>query len=369
MEKMTPLQRYRDDISRGGLIADPVQQEAVMATQLLYDELLASATGRSGLMKRLLRRLKPEPETVVTGLYFWGGVGRGKTRIIDNFFECLPMRKKLRIHFHRFMQRVHNELKSLDNISDPLQVVADRFARQARVICFDEFHVSDITDAMLLGGLLGALFDRGIILVATSNEHPDKLYRNGLQRSQFLPAIELIKEHTRIINVDSGIDYRLRYLDSAEIYHHPLDARADEMLSENFINIAPNPGRSQRTIEIEKRKIRTEQCADGVVWFDFSAICRGPRGPADYIEIARQFQTVLVANVPCMGRDMNDEARRFINMVDEFYDRNVKLFMTAEVAIEDLYQGQRLEFEFRRTASRLVEMQSHEYLARQHLTD
>ena len=369
LEKKTPIQRFQDDIRQGCIIVDPIQEQAVLATQVLYDHFVNESMVNSNLIYKLKQKFFNSHSQSKLGIYFWGGVGRGKTHIVDNFFESLPFKKKLRIHFHRFMQRVHGELKLLNNVENPLASVADEFAKDAKVICFDEFHVSDITDAMLLSGLLRAIFDRGIILVTTSNEHPDRLYWDGLQRSRFVPAIELIKQHTQIINVDSGVDYRLRYLDSAEIYHHPLDENAAQMLSINFENIAPNYGRANRTIEIEKRKIQTVHAADSVVWFEFSEICDGPRGTADYIEIGRQYQTVLIANVPKMNEDMNDQAKRFITLVDEFYDRNVKLILTAELEINSLYQGMRLQFEFERTRSRLIEMQSHDYLARQHLCD
>ncbi|MFQ5660173.1 MAG: cell division protein ZapE, partial [Gammaproteobacteria bacterium] len=305
----------------------------------------------------------------VKGLYLWGGVGRGKTCIVDAFFECLPLSRKKRIHFHRFMQKVHHELKQLHNDRDPLQIVADIFAKKATVICFDEFHVSDITDAMLLGGLLKALFERGVTLVATSNEHPDQLYSDGLQRKRFLPAIELIKAHTQVVEVESGIDYRLRYLDKAEIYHQPLNGHAERMLRLNFDHMAPDQGKVNGTIEIEGRKIRTVRCADGVVWFDFMAICDGPRGAADYIEIGCQFQTVLIANVPRMDDQHHDRTKRFMTLVDEFYDRNVKLFLSAADSPDNLYLGKRFAKQFKRTSSRLVEMQSHDYLGRQHLSE
>jgi cell division protein ZapE len=367
MNNLTPIQRYKEDIRAGRIITDPIQKHAVQATQDLYDHVCNRSSEKQSIFKRLGKFIAPASKSV-KGIYFGGGVGTGKTYIVDNFFESLPIDKKLRIHFHRFMQRVHGELKSLENVEDPLQVVADEFAKQAKVICFDEFHVSDITDAMLISGLLSAIYARGIILVSTSNQHPDRLYWDGLQRSRFFPAIELIKQHAEIINIDSGIDYRFRYLDTAEIYHYPLDHLAHEVLTQNFENIAPNTGRANRTIEIERRKINTVNCADGVVWFDFFTICNSPRGPADYIEIARQFQTVLIENIPQMDEEMNDQVKRFIILVDEFYDRNVKLIITAEVIINDLYTGKRLEFEFERTRSRLIEMQSHEYLAKQHLT-
>ncbi len=369
MKNNTPLQRYYQDVSEGKLLADSSQEQAVLATQALYDALICEAKSAMSWHVRIWRKITGIQPGPCKGIYFWGGVGTGKTCIVDNFFEYLPIEKKMRIHFHRFMQRIHGELKKLKNVKDPLQLVADRFAERARVVVFDEFQVSDITDAMLLSGLLSSLFERGVVLVATSNQHPDMLYHDGLQRARFLPAIELLKRHTRVIKLDSGIDYRLRYLDTAEIYHFPLDDRADEMLLTNFIHISPNEGTGDCTIEIEDRKINTVRLADGVVWFDFDEICDGPRGPADYIEIAWQFQTVLVANVPRMGVDHEDQAKRFITLVDELYDRNVKLIITAEAAPENLYHGKRLNFEFKRTQSRLVEMQSHQYLARQHLTE
>jgi len=287
--------------------------------------------------------------------------------LVDTFFECLPFERKIRIHFHRFMHRVHDELKSLKGESDPLTIVADTFAKEAKVICFDEFFVSDITDAMILGTLMQELFARGICLVATSNIIPNELYRNGLQRARFLPAIDLLNQNCRIVNVDSGVDYRLRTLEQAEIYHYPLDDNATQDLIKYFGLLAPEVGGSGRPIEIEGRDIPSLQDADGVVMFEFRALCAGPRSQTDYMEISRCYHTVLVANVEQMGRDLDDIARRFIAMVDEFYERNVKLIISAAVPMEDLYTHGQLEFEFRRCLSRLKEMQSHDYLATQHL--
>lgn len=366
---MTPLERYQLDLESDEFIADAAQAEAVDYTQALFDALLQSQKKNNRLIARLKDTLLNSRKTPVKGLYFWGGVGRGKTYIVDAFYENLPLQKKMRSHFHRFMQMVHHELKQLNDVQDPLQIVADRFAEKAVVICLDEFHVSDITDAMLLGGLLQALFDRGVVLVTTSNEHPDQLYWDGLQRQRFLPVIELLKENTQIVNVDTGTDYRLRYLDKAEIFHQPLDEQAERMLMTNFEHIAPDKGEQNQRIEIEGRSIQTIRCADGVVWFEFDAICDGPRGPADYIEIGRLFQTVLIANVPQMDESQNDRAKRLITLVDEFYDRNVKLILTAATSIESLYRGKRLLKPFKRTVSRLIEMQSHDYLARQHLSE
>lgn len=364
-----PLQRYRRELEKRELIADPGQEQAVHLLQSLYEELCREYRLRRNWCRRLFSLIGIRRGAQVRGIYFWGGVGRGKTRLADLFYDCLPFESKLRMHFHRFMQRVHRELRQLRDQSDPLQIVADHFAGQALVICFDEFHVSDITDAMLLGNLFRALFDRGITLVATSNEQPDELYRDGLQRDRFLPAIELIKANTRVFHLDSGVDYRLRYLDTAELYHCPLDERADAVLAANFEHLVPEAGTAGEIIDIEGREIETVRCADGVAWFDFTALCDGPRGAADYIEIGRLYQTVLIANVPQMDDGSNDMASRFITLIDEFYDRNVRIILTAAAPPEELYRGRRLAQPFRRTRSRLAEMQSHAYLARAHVSD
>jgi cell division protein ZapE len=261
---------------------------------------------------------------------------------------------------------VHGELTELEGEADPLERVADRLAADALVLCFDEFFVSDITDAMILGGLMEALFKRGVTLVATSNIIPDELYRDGLQRQRFLPAIELVKRHTEVVNVDGGVDYRLRALEQAELYHFPLDEEANRSLLRSFEALAPEPGRQWERLEINGRYLSCRWVADDVVWFEFAELCDGPRSQNDYIELARIYHAVLVGNVPQMGAGSDDQARRFINLVDEFYDRNVKLILSAEVPILELYHGTRLEFEFQRTVSRLREMQSHEYLSRSH---
>ncbi|MCL4149719.1 UNVERIFIED_CONTAM: hypothetical protein GTU68_016454 [Idotea baltica] len=287
---------------------------------------------------------------------------------MDNFYESLPFERKMRAHFHRFMRRVHRELKQLEGEKNPLEKVADRIAGEARVICFDEFFVSDIADAMLLGTLLELLFDRRIVLVATSNIVPDNLYKNGLQRQRFLPTITLLNQHTDVVNLDGGIDYRLRALEQAELYHSPLDDEAEQALMSAFKGLVPAIGEVQEgvTLEVENRQIPCRYISEDVVWFDFDVICNIPRSQYDYIELAREFHAVLVGDVPKMGRKNDDQARRFVNLVDEFYDRNVKLVLSAEVDMASLYAEGGLEFEFQRTQSRLLEMQSHEYLARPH---
>ncbi len=373
--RMTPLERYQEDLKRPDFFHDQAQENAVRHLQRLYDELVAtvpagggSARG-SGLLGRLFgggsSRKAREP---VRGIYFWGGVGRGKTYLVDTFYDALPFNQKMRTHFHRFMKRVHEELKGLKGEKNPLTIIARRFADEARVICFDEFFVSDITDAMILGTLMQELFSNGVSLVATSNIVPDGLYKDGLQRARFLPAIALIKQYTEVVNVDSGIDYRLRALEQAELFHWPLDAAAGESLARSFRSLLPENGHISEgeVLMIENRPIRACKICDDVAWFDFRELCDGPRSQNDYIELGKIFAAVLLANVEQMNVHKDDIARRFINLVDEFYDRNVKLIISAEVELKDLYAGGRLEFEFQRTLSRLLEMQSHEFLARPH---
>ncbi len=363
----SPHDRYQSDLESGGFSHDPAQAQAVACLQRLYDELLAAPPREQGGLTKLLGRWRkaPAPQSI-RGLYFWGGVGRGKTYLMDTFFDTLPFEDKLRAHFHRFMQRVHRELKDLSGEKNPLVMVADRIADEARVICFDEFFVSDITDAMILAGLFERLFERGVVLVATSNIVPEKLYQDGLQRARFLPAIALIQQNVEVVNVDGGVDYRLRALEQAELYHSPLDAAAEVSLQRSFTSLAPEAPLADQVLEVEGREIVAKQLADDVAWFEFDELCDGPRSQYDYIELARVFHAVVVSNVPVLGAGRDDQARRFINLVDEFYDRNVKLVLSAAAPLESLYAGGRLDFEFERTQSRLLEMQSQDYLAREH---
>lgn len=368
---LSPLERYQQDLARPDFRYDPAQKTAVDHLQHLYEQLVSTwkseqePSGLSGFLKRLVAK---KPRRLVRGLYFWGGVGRGKTYLMDNFFESLPFEQKLRAHFHRFMRRVHAELKKLDGQKDPLKQVADIIANEARVICFDEFFVSDITDAMILGTLMEELFARGVTLVATSNIVPDGLYKDGLQRARFLPAIALLNQHTLVVNVDGGVDYRLRALEQAELYHSPLDEAADRSLMASFKSlIAANAEiRESVNLEVEGRLIRARYLSEGVAWFDFVELCDGPRSQNDYIELAREYHSVILSCVPGLGREADDQARRFVNLVDEFYDRQVKLVISAERPLAELYSTGKLDFEFRRTVSRLLEMQSREYLARPH---
>lgn len=364
----TPLERYQRDLKKPDFSHDPAQANAVKHTQRLFEELIQANNPRYGLLATLRDRLNTRRDVdTPKGLYFWGGVGRGKTYLVDNFFDCLPFAEKQRIHFHRFMQQVHHQLREFNSVQSPLVLIAQAWAKKARIICLDEFYVSDITDAMLLGNLLRSLFDQGVTLVATSNVPPDDLYKNGLQRDRFLPAIALLKQHTLTVNVDSGVDYRLRALEKAEIYHHPLDEAAQQNLIESFCNLSPDEGEDNVLLELNDRQLKTVKVGDGVIWFEFSALCDIPRAVADYIELAQCYNTVLLSNVPQMDEKQDDRALRFINLVDEFYDRNVKLIISAETAPEVLYTGKKQAFQFQRTLSRLQEMQSHEYLERPHL--
>jgi len=370
MIKLSPINKYKQDLSRDDFLFDAAQENAVNHLQRLYDDLQSKPVAVSGF-KKVLNRWKKvytkQEISPVKGLYFWGGVGRGKTYLVDTFFDSLPFENKMRVHFHRFMHRVHQELKALGKQSDPLKVIAKKFADETQIICFDEFFVSDITDAMILGTLFEELFAHNVTLVATSNIIPDDLYRNGLQRERFLPAIKLINEHTLIVNVDSGVDYRLRTLEQAEIFHYPLDTQANENLAHYFKQLSAEEGQAEQTIEINNRQLETVLVSDGVVYFDFSVLCESARSQGDYMEISQLYHTVLMANVKEMGPDSDDTTRRLIALVDEFYERNVKLIMSAELALEDLYSGGRLAFEFKRCLSRLQEMQSHDYLASEHI--
>ncbi|MDN3653532.1 cell division protein ZapE [Thalassotalea ponticola] len=370
MLPLTPWQKYQQDLQADDFTHDPAQQNAVRHLQRLYDDLLPQPIAVSGFKKVLSKWVRtlasPQPKPL-KGLYFWGGVGRGKTYLVDTFYDCLPFEQKMRVHFHRFMHRVHSELGLLKGQTDPLKIIAKKFADETRIICFDEFFVSDITDAMLLGTLFEELFAHGVTLVATSNIIPDELYKNGLQRARFLPAIALIKEHCEVVNVDSGIDYRLRTLEQAEIYHSPLDEAASENMSLYFSKLANDQGQAAKVIEINNRPLKTIRESDGVVQFEFSELCETARSQSDYMELSRIYHTVLMANVMQMGRDTDDSARRFIALVDEFYERKVKLIISAQVAMEHLYSDGGLNFEFKRCLSRLQEMQSKDYLAAEHL--
>lgn len=364
---MGPLKRYQADVQANRIQHDPVQEAALERLDQLAHSLAqyeAQLRGGNGLVSRLLKRRPEAPK----GMYFWGGVGRGKTFIMDIFYDSLPTRAKKRVHFHRFMQGVHQQLKTMKGEKNPLDRIAVDMARDYRILCLDEFFVTDIGDAMILGNLLAGLFREGVVLVTTSNIVPDGLYENGLQRDRFLPAIKLLNTHTEVMNIDHGVDYRLRTLEQAGLYHVPADQTADQQLLKEFERIAPDLDECEigGELEVLGRQIPFERECEDIIWFRFQALCGGPRSAHDYIEIARCYHAVVLTGIPKFTGHNDDEARRFINLIDEFYDRKVKLLVSAEVPITELYvEGQR-RFEFERTESRLLEMQSHDYLAAAH---
>jgi cell division protein ZapE len=355
---------YRASLTQHGYAPDPAQERAIARLEELRQRL--ARRGRAPGWTRLLPGLRGDrAREQPRGVYLWGGVGRGKTYLMDLFqaHAGVPVRRE---HFHRFMKEVHSRLRGLRDVADPLPRVAGGLLGDAQVLCLDELYVSDIADAMILSGLIDAFLQQGAVLVCTSNTPPDGLYRDGLQRARFLPAIALLERHTEVTQVDSGVDYRLRELERAPLYLESQDADGESRMLERFAAIAGDAGRADEALPIEGREIRTRRLAADVVWFDFAAICDGPRSQSDYVEIARDFHTVLVSGVPRFDVTTDDQARRFIALVDELYDRGVKLVVSAAAPPDTLYAGERLGFEFGRTRSRLIEMQSHDYLARPH---
>ncbi len=353
---MNVLQFYEDTLEQRGFQADAAQRLAVERLQKLYEELVAFKAKRNNALKKLINR--PDPPR---GVYLWGGVGRGKSFLMDSFYSVVPLRRKTRIHFHEFMRAVHRELDELKGIQDPLEQVAANIAQRYRLICFDEFHVSDIADAMILYRLVKALFDAGVVFVMTSNYAPDHLYPDGLHRDRVLPAIALLNASLDVLNVDSGVDYRRRVLEQVDAYRTPLGPDTDAALTQAFNAIA-EMGDEDPVLHIEAREIRALRRAGGVVWFDFNTLCGGPRSQNDYLEIASRFHTVILSGVPRMGAGMSSEARRFTWLIDVFYDHRIKLIISAEVAPDELYTTGLLANEFHRTVSRITEMQSLDYL-------
>lgn len=343
-------------------VDDPAQRHVVSLLAGLQQQLEYAAAKQSPF-KSWWRRAKRPP---IRGLYLWGGVGRGKTFLMDLFFSTLDIEKKKRVHFHRMMNAIHAELRTLDGVEDPLNVVAERLAAEANLLCFDEFFVSDIGDAMILGRLLEGLFSRGVTLVATSNSPPSELYRDGLQRARFLPAIRMLETHTAVVELDGGRDYRLRLLEQAGTFIPAGGGDVNERLLSFFRRVASGDSEEGRVIELLGRPIRTVRSGRGVAWFEFAELCGGPRSAADYVELAQLCHTVILSSVPVLDASRDDEARRFIALVDELYDRRVKLILSAAAPIESLYRGKRLAFEFERTRSRLTEMQSTDYLGSAH---
>lgn len=377
MQPKSPLILYQNAVDAGEFQPDAVQKQAVAQLDAIYQALsalcapAAQPASRGGLLGRLFGKASVKTaQRPVQGLYMWGGVGRGKTWLMDLFFHSLPGERKLRLHFHRFMLRVHEELTQLQGQEDPLEVIADRFKAETDVLCFDEFFVSDITDAMLLATLLQALFARGITLIATSNIPPDLLYRNGLQRARFLPAIDLIKEYCDVLNVDAGIDYRLRTLTQANLWLTPAGEETTDAMHSMLGKLTGNHSGSAETkpvLEVNHRPMQAIAAVDGVLAVEFHTLCEEARSQLDYIALSKIYHSVLLHNVPVMGADSENAARRFLALVDEFYERHVKLVISAAVPMFEIYQGERLKFEYQRCLSRLQEMQSEEYLKLPHL--
>lgn len=375
MQPTTPLTLYKSALAAGEFQSDDIQLQAVTQLDVIYhalnalpDAKTAPAPPRSGLFGKLFGKSSAKTtQRPVQGLYMWGGVGRGKTWLMDLFFQTLPGERKLRLHFHRFMLRVHEQLTQLQGQEDPLEIIADSFKAETDVLCFDEFFVSDITDAMLLATLLQALFARGITLIATSNIPPDNLYRNGLQRARFLPAITLIKEHCDVMNVDAGIDYRLRTLTQANLWLTPLQPETTVAMQHMFDKLAGHEGEAGLMLQVNHRPLQALASGDGVLAVEFHTLCEEARSQLDYIALSKIYHSVLLHNVPVMGLKDENSARRFLALVDEFYERHVKLVISAEMPMYEIYQGERLKFEYQRCLSRLQEMQSEEYLKRPHL--
>ena len=353
---MNVQQFYQHALSQRGFASDSAQQAAVDRLQRAYEEWVAFKAQRSSTFKRLINR----PD-VPKGVYLWGGVGRGKSFLMDSFYSVVPVVRKTRVHFHEFMRDVHRQLDELKGVADPLDEVARRIAKKYRLVCFDEFHVSDIADAMILYNLLSALFANGVSFIMTSNYDPDLLYPDGLHRDRMLPTIALLKDKLDVMNVDAGVDYRKRALEQVESYYTPLNAASDQALRTAYARIAETADEDPR-VHIEEREIRALRRAGGIIWFDFATLCGGPRSQNDYLELASRFHTVVLSGIPAMSVAQSSEARRFTWLIDVFYDHKVKLLMSAEVAPEQLYTEGVLSNEFHRTVSRIIEMQSREYM-------
>lgn len=358
------LSHYYSDIKNGKIVADDTQIAALKQLELIADKIEQFRPEKPSLIKKLFN--KTEVIEPITGLYMWGGVGRGKTYLMDLFFDNVNTEKKHRVHFHRFMQSIHDELKTLKQESEPLSIVAKRFSQRYKLLCLDEFNVTDITDAMLLAGLLKHLFFEGVTLVTTSNIVPDGLYKDGLQRERFIPAIALLNQHTQVFNLDAGIDYRLRTLTKAKTWWAGETIAANAHFDNVFNDIALGET-NKRPLVIFQREIKVVKRAQGIAWFSFEQLCDGPRAVPDYIEMSKLFHTIIITGIPKLDDLQNDTTRRFIEFIDECYDRRVNILASAEVAADDLYTGKRLAAMFERTKSRLQEMQSQEYLGTAHL--
>lgn len=366
----TLTEQYKQALQQPDMVHDPMQEQAIIKLETLNQTLLSTDHRPFLSSIKKLSPFKHHHPKPIQGLYFWGGVGRGKTWLMNLFFEELAIEEKLRIHFHHFMLDIHEQLAILSKRrkkqKNPLQQIAKDLSQKYKLLCIDEFIVTNITDAMILSELLHALFKYEVCLVATSNRIPDDLYLNGLQRERFLPAIELIKTHTEVFNLDGGIDHRTSLLEQSDVYCHPVSDDTSQLIEQRMQELAITPVIRNKTLNILNREINTISCSSEIAWFDFQSLCTSPRAAQDYIELAQQFNTIIVSNIPVMGEYDDDKARRFIYLIDELYDRNVKLIASAMAAPEKLYLGNMLEFAFHRTSSRLIEMRSHKYLSQPH---
>lgn len=357
--KMTPIEFYHSQCSEGSINEDPQQLHVLSYLQKIYDALIAEHRARG---KLLAKWRKPK---LIHGLYVWGGVGIGKTFVMDCFYECIPFKEKMRMHFHAFMQMVHRELRHHQGEQDPLKKVAQNIAKKTMLLCFDEFVVNDIADAMILRRLLEALFAAGVCLVATSNVVPDELYKKGLQRALFLPAIALIKQHTDVVHVSTTIDYRLQHLQEAGVYYYPDDANAAACMEESFALLTEGMQLMFESIMICDRMIAIIKQAQDIIWFDFNVICKPPRSQHDYLELVKHYKTIFISHVPVIHEYEKDTINLFIRMVDVFYDARVRLVLSAACAVDQLYVEGDMLSQFTRTRSRLLEMQSADYFANQ----
>ena len=359
--------RLGREVAARRLDFDAIQQDAAVRLDRLSANLLQSSRSVGERLRAHVRWLPaPAAAPAPRGLYLWGGVGRGKTMLMDWFYDSLRFPRRERTHFYRFMRQVHAELRKASRRTQPLDTVAQQLAQRVRVICLDEFFVADIADAMILAGLFEGLSRRGVTLVATSNTPPDDLYKDGLQRDRFLPTIELIRNHMHVMHLDGGIDYRLRQLERAPTYLDSTLAGTTVQLQQRFAALAGDSAAGPKTLSIEERNIAAVAAGAGMAWFEFSELCAGPRSQNDYIELARSYHTIFISNIPQFTGADEDAARRFIAAIDEFYDRGVKIVVSAQAPPAELYHGERLVLEFQRAASRLVEMQTQRYLAAQH---
>ncbi len=367
---MSLTEQYKKALQQSDMVHDSAQEQAVLKLEALS---LALTSNSSNTLFQTIRKFSPfyrRQRHAVQGLYFWGGVGRGKTWLMDLFYQDLDMTEKYRVHFHHFMLDIHKQLgilsKQKNRRKNPLQQIARDLSKQYRLLCIDEFIVTNITDAMILSELLHALFKQQVCLVATSNRVPDDLYLNGLQRERFLPAIELIKTYTDVVQLDAGIDHRTFLLQQANIFYTPVTARTEQQIKQTMRERSVSAISENTTLNILNRDIKTVSCSEDIAWFDFDVICSAPRAAQDYIKLAQRFHTIIVTNIPILDEYSDDKTRRFIYLIDELYDRNVTLIASADAPPERLYRGNMLEFAFRRTSSRLIEMRSPQYLSQPH---